>query len=200
MHVVVLGATGHIGTYLIPRLIEKGHSVTAVSRGKSKPYLNHPHWKGVREVVLDREELEARHKFGEAIVKENPDVVIDLICFTQESAMQLVEALQGKIQHYLSCGSIWVHGPSSVVPTTEEEPRNTIGDYGIKKAQVEAYLLKKSRLEGFPATIIHPGHIVGPGWLPLNPQGNFNIGVWETIKKGQELPLPNSGLETVHHV
>ena len=31
--VVVIGATGHIGTYLVPRLVDRGHEVIAVSRG-----------------------------------------------------------------------------------------------------------------------------------------------------------------------
>ena len=31
--VVVIGATGHIGTYLVPRLVDGGHQVIAVSRG-----------------------------------------------------------------------------------------------------------------------------------------------------------------------
>jgi nucleoside-diphosphate-sugar epimerase len=61
-------------------------------------------------------------------------------------------------------------------------------------------LLGYSRLTGFPATILHPGHIVGPGWIPLNPAGNFNPGVYRTIVAGKELALPNLGMETVHHV
>jgi nucleoside-diphosphate-sugar epimerase len=47
---------------------------------------------------------------------------------------------------------------------------------------------------------VHPGHIVGPGWAPLNPQGNFNLAVWEKLARGEELALPNFGMETVHHV
>ena len=31
--IVVIGATGHIGTYLVPRLVDGGHEVIAVSRG-----------------------------------------------------------------------------------------------------------------------------------------------------------------------
>jgi nucleoside-diphosphate-sugar epimerase len=31
--VVVIGATGHIGSYLVPRLVRAGHQVTALSRG-----------------------------------------------------------------------------------------------------------------------------------------------------------------------
>ena len=27
----------------------------------------------------------------------------------------------------------------------------------------------EARRSGFPASVLHPGHIVGPGWLPVNP-------------------------------
>ena len=102
-----------------------------------------------------------------------PDVVIDMICFTLESATHLVEALRGRVQHLLTAGTIWVHGPSVQVPTTEEQPRRPFGEYGIQKAAIEAYLLDQTRRYGFPATVVHPGHIVGPGWAPLNPARAF---------------------------
>src|SRR5271169_6146271 len=46
----------------------------------------------------------------------------------------------------------------------------------------------------------NPGHIVGPGWEPLNPAGHFNPEVFERLARGEEVILPNLGLETVHHV
>jgi nucleoside-diphosphate-sugar epimerase len=100
----------------------------------------------------------------------------------------------------LHCGTIWVHGPSVQVPTSETQPRRPFGDYGIQKAAIEAYLLDEARRNGFPATILHPGHIVGPGWIPLNPAGHFNAEVFSQLARGEELTLPNLGLETVHHV
>jgi nucleoside-diphosphate-sugar epimerase len=123
-----------------------------------------------------------------------------MICFTLESAQHLVEALRGQVHHFLSCGTIWVHGPSVEVPTTEEQPRRPFGEYGIQKAAIEAYLLNEARRNGFPATVLHPGHIVGPGWIPLNPAGHFNPHVFAQLARGDELVLPNLGLETVHHV
>jgi nucleoside-diphosphate-sugar epimerase len=36
MKVVVIGGTGHVGTYLIPRLVQAGHEVLCVTRGTSK--------------------------------------------------------------------------------------------------------------------------------------------------------------------
>jgi nucleoside-diphosphate-sugar epimerase len=123
-----------------------------------------------------------------------------MICFTLASARQLVEALQGQVQHFLLCGTIWVHGPSVAVPTVETQPRRPFGEYGIQKAAIESYLLDEARRRRFPATILHPGHIVGPGWAPLNPAGNFNPQVFTRLARGEELALPNLGMETVHHV
>jgi nucleoside-diphosphate-sugar epimerase len=200
VRVVVVGGSGHVGTYLVPRLVEAGYEVVSISRGQSEPYQAHPAWEAVEQVALDREAEEAAGTFAERVLALEPDAVIDMICFTLESARQLVEPLQGRIQHFLHCGTIWVHGHSTRVPTTEDQARHPFGEYGTQKAAIEAYLLDKARRSGFPATILHPGHIVGPGWAPVNPTGNFDPGVFERLYRGDELNLPNFGMETVHHV
>jgi nucleoside-diphosphate-sugar epimerase len=200
MKITVIGGKGHVGTYLVPRLVELGHEVTCVSRGRRAPYLPRAAWASVRQVSLDREKLEAEGRFAAEIAALAPEAVIDMICFGPESALQLAQGLEGRIQHFLSCGTIWVHGPSVEVPTTEEAPRAPFGEYGVRKAAMEAALLDFARRRGFPATVLHPGHIVGRGWVPLNPAGNFNPEVFAAIARGQTLTLPNLGLETVHHV
>lgn len=198
--VIIIGGSGHVGTYLVPRLVEAGFEVVNVSRGAREPYQPHAAWKSVRTVTLDREAAEKAGTFGAAIRDLEPDIVIDMICFTLDSARHLVEALRGRVQHFLSCGTIWVHGPSVEVPASESQPRRPFGEYGTQKAAIEAFLLDEARRNGFPATIAHPGHIVGPGWAPLNPAGHFNPKVFSTLAKGEELALPNFGMETVHHV
>lgn len=200
MRVVIIGGTGHVGTYLVPYLVEAGYEVINLSRQQRKPYQPNLAWKKVQQVNVDRDPEETAGAFGRRVSDLHPDVVIDVICFKLDSARQLVEALRGKVQHFLSCGTIWVHGPSAVVPTTEQQPRRPFGEYGIQKAAIENYLLEQAHRYGFPATILHPGHIVGPGWVPLNPAGHFNPVVFEKIARGEELVLPNLGMETVHHV
>ena len=200
MRVVIIGGTGHVGTYLVPRLVAAGHEVVCLSRGEREPYQPHAAWGAVERVQVDREVEEAAGSFGRWVRELEPDAAIDMICFTPESARQLVEALRGRVQHVLHCGTIWVHGPSVEVPTTEEQPRRPFGDYGLNKAAIEAYLLDEARRGGFPVTILHPGHIVGPGWHPLNPVGHFDPRVFAQLARGEELALPNLGLETVHHV
>ena len=58
MRIVVIGGTGHIGTFLIPRLVLAGHDVICVSRQERKPYLAHPAWKSVTMVAIDRDKAE----------------------------------------------------------------------------------------------------------------------------------------------
>ena len=197
---VIIGGSGHVGTYLVPRLIAAGYDVVNVSRGQREPYTPNAAWNVVETLVADRDAEEKAGTFGSRIRALRADVVIDMICFTLESAEHLVEALRGDVQHFLHCGTIWVHGPSVEVPTTEMAPRRPIGSYGMQKAAIEAYLLDQARRHGFPATIAHPGHIVGPGWAPLNPAGHFNPEAFSTLAQGRVLTLPNFGLETVHHV
>lgn len=201
MRVVVIGGSGHIGTYLIPWLVEqRGDEVINVTRGERAPYLPHPAWASVQQVKADRASEDEAGTFGQRIRALKPDVVIDLICYTEASNRQIVEALHGDIQHFLHCGTIWIYGHSTQVPAQESQPRNPFGTYGIQKAAIEAYLLDQARRTGFPATMLHPGHIVGPGWVPLNPQGNFNPEVYATLARGETLTLPNLGMETSHHV
>jgi nucleoside-diphosphate-sugar epimerase len=84
------------------------------------------------------------------------------------------------------------------VPTTEAAPRTAFGDYGQRKVAIEAYLLGQS--SELPVTILHPGHLVGPGWTPINPAANFNPTVFSLLRQGKQIQLPNIGMETVHHV
>ena len=198
--VVIIGGSGHVGTWLVPRLVTAGHEVINVTRGARAPYQPHRAWDQVRQVTLDRDQAEAEGTFGAQIAALGADIVIDMICFTLASAQHLVAALHGRVQHFLHCGTIWVHGPQAAVPATEDQPLNAFGDYGTRKAAIETWLLAEARRSGFPATVFRPGHIVGPGWDSLNPAGHFNPAVFRRIAAGETLVLPNFGLETVHHV
>lgn len=196
MRIAIIGGSGHVGTYLVPRLVEGGHNLIQVSRGRRQPYQPHPAWNTVRHVEADREAPD----FGARIRALKADVVIDMICFDTAAARHLVEALSGEVGHFLHCGTIWVHGHSVEVPTTEDVPRRPFDEYGIRKAAIEDLLWEEYETNRFPFTVVRPGHIVGPGWRPLNPAGHFHPRVFTDLAHGRPLALPNLGLETVHHV
>jgi nucleoside-diphosphate-sugar epimerase len=198
--VVVVGATGHIGTYLIPRLVRGGHEVIAMSRGTREPYHTSPEWNSVTRITVDRDAEDAAGAFGARVADLRPDAVIDLVCFTAESARQLVDALRPARPLLVHCGTIWVHGPALRVPLTEDEPRTAYGEYGTGKAEIEALLHRETLAGGVPAVVLHPGHISGPGWPVITPAGNLDPAVWTQLATGQPLALPDHGLGVLNHV
>jgi nucleoside-diphosphate-sugar epimerase len=198
--VVVIGATGHIGTYLVPRLVRGGHDVVAMSRGTREPYHTSPEWSSVTSMRVDRDAEDAGGSFGEHVASLNPDVVIDLVCFTAASAQQLVDALRPSRPLLVHCGTIWVHGPALRVPVTEDEPRTAYGEYGTGKAEIETLLHRETLAGGVPSVVLHPGHISGPGWPVITPAGNLDPSVWTHLATGKALALPDNGLGVLHHV
>jgi nucleoside-diphosphate-sugar epimerase len=169
MRVVIIGGSGHVGTYLVPRLVDAGHEVINVSRAQREPYQAHGAWRSVQRVNANREEEDAQGMFGQRVLDLEPDIVIDMICFTLASAQQIVECLRGQVQHFLHCGTIWSMGHSVEVPATEETPRQPFGEYGIQKSAIQDYLLDQARRHGFPATVLR-GHTVGTGFDSINPR------------------------------
>lgn len=200
MRIVILGATGHVGSYLVPRLVHAGHDVVAASRGTREPYHPDPAWNACTRVVLDREATDAEGSTAARVLAYRPDVVVDMVCFTPESAAQLVDGLRGRVDLLAHCGTIWTHGPSTSLPVGEDDPKVPIGDYGVAKHAIEQLLAAETAAGGLASTVIHPGHISGPGWPVINPAGNLDPGVWSTIAAGEELVVPGDGSATLHHV
>jgi nucleoside-diphosphate-sugar epimerase len=198
--VAVIGGTGHIGSYLVPRLVRAGHEVIAVSRGEREPYHEAMEWQSVRRVNADRDAEELAGTFGSRIADLRPDAVVDLICFTPASAQHLLDALRPARPLLLHCGTIWVHGRTPRLPVTEDEPRTAFGDYGTDKAAVEALLHRETHDGGVPSVILHPGHISGPGWPVITPAGNLDSDVWRRLAVGEPLTLPALGLGVLNHV
>jgi nucleoside-diphosphate-sugar epimerase len=202
MKVVVIGGSGHIGTFLVPRLVRAGHEVVSLSRGRSPVYADAPEWDDVERVVADREQEDRDGTFGDTVLAHDPEVVIDLVCFTPQSASALVDALRGRAAHLIHCGSIWRYGRSRKLPIAEgagsaEEPTD---EYGVGKRDIARLLADETRSGSLVTTSLHPGHIVGPGWQPIGPLGNLDPHVWRTLATGRPLAVPGSGAEMMHHV
>lgn len=199
--VLIVGGTGHIGSYLVPRLVQDGFEVHVVAR-HAKPYYADPRiaWPSVKWVIADRGAEEKTDAWGKRMSGIEADVVIDMTCFTVPQQQVMYEAFRGRIEHFLHCGTIWSYGTPQRIPYEESDVRRPFTDYGRRKADIETFLFEKFRKEGFPATVIHPGHICGRKWMPVDPQGSRdNVEVYHRLATGQEVIVPE-GKATVHHV
>jgi nucleoside-diphosphate-sugar epimerase len=200
MRILVIGGTGHVGSFLVPRLVRAGNDVINLSRGSRAPYVDDPAWGSVQQVTVDRDADEVRGRFAHRVRDLEVDVVIDMLCFTTASAQALVDGLRGHVDHLIHCGSIWRHGVSHRVPMTEDDPSEPFGEYGMQKAAIASLLRAETEAGGLVTTSLHPGHISGPGWPVITPLGNLDPSVWQRLSAGSELVIPGLGTELMHHV
>lgn len=196
---VVLGATGHIGSYLVPALVRAGYHVFAVSRGNRAPYTSdQPEWQTVRRVTMSREDA------IQNVIDRDTDLICDLLPYTRQDAERLLQRLDAlntvQSVRLISIGSIWIYDKKLEVPVSESHPRTATDAYGRGKAEIEEFLLDAYKTLGLRVTILHPGHICGRGWMPVGPQGNRDPQVIRDSMAGKPILLPEHGQATLHHV
>ena len=164
MRVVVIGATGHIGGYLVPRLVSSGHDVVVVEPRTSRTLSCDQILRGntSRESSsIARAKRRWAHSVGPRVAALNPDVVIDLVCFTPEEAEELVSGIRGA--RATSC-ELWNHlGCTARLQQYRlmtDADLSPWGDYGVDKLKIER--LPQRRVEdalvAFPLSRFVPGH------------------------------------------
>ena len=200
VRIVVIGGSGHVGSFLVPRLVRAGHEVVNLTRGARAPYVDDDAWSEVEQIQVDRTAEDATGTFGQRVATLEADVVVDMICFTPESAAALVEALRGHSGHLVHCGTIWRYGLSLKQPMREDDTSPPFGEYGTQKAAIAELLAAETRSGGLVTTVLQPGHISGPGWPPIGPLGNLDPDIWYALSAGQEIAVPGLGAELMHHV
>jgi nucleoside-diphosphate-sugar epimerase len=200
MRIVVIGGSGHVGSFLVPRLVRAGHEVVNLTRGARAPYVDDETWSEVEQIRVDRAAEDAAGTFGQRVAALEAEVVVDMICFTPDSADALVQAVRGHTEHLIHCGTIWRYGASVKQPMREDDTSPPFGAYGTQKAAIAELLATETRSGGLVTTVLQPGHISGPGWPPIGPLGNLDPAVWYAVSAGQEITVPGIGAELMHHV
>jgi succinate-semialdehyde dehydrogenase/glutarate-semialdehyde dehydrogenase len=54
MRIVVIGGSGHVGSFLVPRLVRAGHEVVSLTCGARAPYVDDEAWSQVEQILVDR--------------------------------------------------------------------------------------------------------------------------------------------------
>lgn len=181
MRILIIGGTNFIGPYVIRRLSELGHQVTAFHRGKTTAELP----PGVNEMKGDRANLlQMRSDFSRIA----PDVVLDMVAYTEQDAQTALDAFRGIAGRIVVISSMDVYRAYGIilglesgiepVPLTEESPLreklypfqnmpqrplNAPADY--EKILVEKTVMADAELPDakLPGTVVRLPMVYGPG-------------------------------------
>ena len=166
MNILVIGGTGFISGRLVQFLVEAGHSVSVLTRGKREAA------EQVEHLLGDRDDADSLRK---AVGDRRFDVVYDIIAYTPKQSQIALEVLAGRTGRFIHCSTISVYMISDAVrcPITEDQdrlppmahwPRNPFGmDYGLQKRGCEEVLRRAHDEGALNVTMLRPTYVCGPG-------------------------------------
>ncbi len=190
---LVLGGTGWSGHQIALALSRAGYDVTIGSRGAKQAYLDELD-SSLRLAKVDKSDAQ---QMGE-LLREGFDAIVDSVP-TEASIDAVFEHAQG-LKHYVHCSSTGGYAPLPVVPGDETLPYDHFMGGWRGKQIVDDKVLDLHRREGFPATVIRPSYITGPGLLPLDNLGGRRPDFIPDLLAEREVELPNDGLALLHPV
>ena len=194
--VIVFGGTGWVGHHIVRLFHEAGHDVAICSRGKKATYEDETPG-DVRRVQGDKSSDADMAR----VLAEPWDVVVDSV--PTEASIDLVVKHAKRLKRYLHCSSTGGYAPLPFVPGDETMPYDHFMGGWKAKGIVDAKVMDLFHREGFPATVIRPCYITGPGMLPLDNLGGRREDFIPDILAGKTLDLPDDGqalLQPIHVV
>jgi nucleoside-diphosphate-sugar epimerase len=181
MKVFLAGATGAIGSRLVPQLVEAGHQVTAMTRSKEK--LGKLYDLGAEAVACD---VFDAGRLGSVVARAEPDAVINELTdlpqslnprrlkeyyaannrVRREGTANLLSAARGAgVRSFLVQGAAYWYAPTGGPVKTEEAPLyldapSPIGPAVETIKEVEEAVLTADGIEGI---VLRYGMFYGPG-------------------------------------
>ena len=173
--ILVTGATGFIGSHLVPKLVDQGYNVYSFERYVTGRYVLGQR----REVKTVFGDLKEYFSVKQIIHSVLPDVVIHLASLSPVAysydhphevietnligTINLAEACLREVPHLkqfllASTFETYGNGPN---PKTEKTPQNPNSPYSVSKLACEKYLLYMQEAFGFPITILRPTNTYG---------------------------------------
>lgn len=201
MRILITGATGFLGRRLVERLAEQGHAVVAASRSAASASFP----AGVTPRALD---ITDPASFGD--VFSGLDAVVhaaakvgdwgtreDFFAADEGGTRNVLSAARAEnVPVFIHVSSVAVYGLDHQGPVAEGTPRVPRTDpfnYNAAKSAAED-LIDAARAEGYPATVVRPANIYGPG------STNWTARPAELIRKGLLSLPPGAGCSNTVYV
>lgn len=183
MKILIIGGTGHVGSFMVPKLVKAGHEVYLGTRGNTK-VRSYSSTEGVNFVTVnsgDRESLET-------LLPYNFDAVIDM----PGSAYNCWCVFSKTVKHIIACGSVWMYGNPSVVPTPEEaQSECPFLGYAARFKSIQKMCEESGKDGNAIFTAIMPPNICGAGKVPLDLMGGRSVELHKAHREGKPVILPD---------
>ena len=192
MDCLVLGGSRFIGLHLVQALAGSGHRVAVLNRGITP--VTYP--AGVEHLRADRFDTAAMQT---ALRGRSFDGVFDVSGWGPTEVGIAVDALAGRMRHFLFTSSIAVYAPTEVFPVTEEFPLMRDaggGKYSLGKVACEDLLVEAAHRHGFQMTMVRPPSVYGPH----NYLETREFAYFARLEQSRKILLPAHGLSIVHLV
>lgn len=189
--ILILGASGAMGLYLVPEMLALGWEVDAVFLGESR-WPEHPHLHIIQRDVKDA-------GFLIELLKNRYNAIVDfMIYYSEEEFGQYYKLFLENTDHYFFLSTYRIYAED--VPLTEESPRLldvtedevflSSGDYAIYKAQ-EENMIRESRYHNW--TILRPAITYSLGRYQLTTL-EANVLVYRMLQ-GKTVMLPKEAMD-----
>lgn len=168
---------------MVPELVKQGHEVYIGTRGNTS-VKSYSSTEGVTFVTCDStnfESLKELQKYGFDVVIDMPGSAYNIWCAFNETA-----------KHIIACGSLWMYGNPSVVPTPEiGQSECPFLGYARRYERIKQMCEESGKDGKAVFTAIMPPNICGPGKVPLECKGGRSIEVHKAHMAGQPVILPD---------
>ena len=174
MRILVTGAAGFVGRWLVPRLMERGDEVVGLRLPGEAA------WDGPRWIPLDLRDAQATRQI---VGDVRPDKVVHLaaVSFAPDAARDPLEALrvnygaldalihgmrefaQGALLLYIGTGDAYGGRPLNGPPCHEDDPLRPGNPYAATKAAAEQRCVLAGEREGLRIIRTRPLNHTGPG-------------------------------------
>ena len=171
--ILVTGATGFLGSALLPILIQRGHKVRVVARGAA-PEAEALHCEILKgdladPTLADRAltDIDAIYHLAGRVSRDPKDARLMYDLHVEGTRRLMQAALKKQVKRVVlasSSGTIGVSSTRRIATEQDDYPIETVGKwpYYLSKIYEEKLVLEMVK-QGLPAIILNPSLLLGPG-------------------------------------